>query len=148
MREHRLAYIVTHNAIILINCRISMPWYLEVYKDQSDVVDYIFNKGPRYNYFAMVCLNTLSVSRPGMYNIIKLQSRVPSPCLINKRQHSSIVFTVSWRLNPLGFPRLALSSHSCRDIMCTENNTICFLYIYSFLYYWDLICKEVLECRW
>lgn len=53
------------------------------------------------------------------------------PPLFNKQEAALIhCFYSSWRtLNPLGFPRLALSSHSCRDIMCTENNTICFLYI-------------------
>lgn len=57
------------------------------------------------------------------------------PPLFYKQEAALIhCFSSFWRtLNPLGFPRLALSSHSCRDIMCTENYTICFLYILLFI---------------
>lgn len=118
-----------HNAIILINCRISRLWNSE----ESDVVDYILTRAPDTIILPWYA-STLSLSI-GMECTTSSNYNKGFPPLFYKQEAALIhCFSSFWRtLNPLGFPRLALSSHSCRDIMCTENYTICFLYILLFI---------------
>lgn len=89
------------------------------YYNESDVVDYILTRAPD----TIILPWYASTYNKGF------------PPLFYKQEAALIhCFSSFWRtLNPLGFPRLALSSHSCRDIMCTENYTICFLYILLFI---------------
>lgn len=140
MREHRLAYIVTHNAIILINCRIIglQNKYHDIQKSIriSQMWWIIFLTRAPDTIILPWYASTLSLS-VGLECTTSSNYNQGFPPLFNKQEAALIhcFYCFLKTLNPLGFPRLALSSHSCRDIMCTENNTICFLYIYFFLYY-------------
>lgn len=103
------------------------------YYNESDVVDYILTRAPDTIILPWYA-STLSLSI-GMECTTSSNYNKGFPPLFYK-QEAALIHCVSsfWRtLNPLGFPRLALSSHSCRDIMCTENYTICFLYILLFI---------------
>lgn len=96
-------------------------------------MDYILTRAPDTIILPWYA-STLSLSI-GMECTTSSNYNKGFPPLFYKQEAALIhCFSSFWRtLNPLGFPRLALSSHSCRDIMCTENYTICFLYILLFI---------------